>query len=119
MTHSHLCFDFSLCFDYNAYKDEEAGAAECDIGKVRIKETNNERQTSNYTKEDSTDKCYSAEDLCNVICCRLTGTNTGDKAAVLLKVICNFYGIEGNCKLEVSKSDNKNKVNNHINPAGH
>ena len=118
MTHCHLTLDLSCSLNDNTYNDDDGGASECQSAhRIICEEVDDHGEYCNDRKEDSADKCDSVKNLCDVIRCGLTGTDTGDGAAVLLKVIGYLYRVERDQDVEVSKSDDKNEGKHSIEPA--
>ena len=65
-------------------------------------------------EEESTDKSYLAENLLDVVSSRLTLSDTGDCAALPLKVICNLIRVEGYLRIEVCEGYYKCEERNGI-----
>ena len=70
----------------------------------------NVRQNTDNGKTDRTDEDDIIKNLCQVITCRLAGSDTGNKSALLLHVVRYHQRIEGNGGIEVSKEDNQYDV---------
>jgi len=118
VTHRQLSFKLAYCFkDYTNY-DEKCGTAERNYAeKAAGYCIDNKRYASNETKEESSHKDYFVEHLFDILCSRLTGADTGDKAALLHEVVGNLYRVEGNGNVEVRESDDKNEEESDVNSA--
>ena len=118
MTHCHLSFQLAYCFkDYTNY-DKKCGTAEGNSAEKTVGYcVEYKRNASDNAEEECSHKDYLVENLFDILCSRLAGTNTGDKAALLHKVVGNLNGVKGNRNIEVSKCYNKNKEEYDVNRA--
>ena len=115
MTHGHLVLNFAGNFDYNTNKDDDRRATEGEeadslcLGRYLHDSGSELRDSSDDAKEDRTDKSDSLKDLCDVVRSRLTGTDTEDRAAVLLEIVGYFDRAERDRNIEISECDNENE----------
>ena len=118
MTHGHLRFHFAYCLEDYTYNDEEGRTAERNnVQKTACENVEEKRETSDKAEEERTHKNNLIEDLLNVKSCRSAGTNAGDRAALLHKVIGNLNRIEGDRDIEVSKRNDKSEEQYYIDKA--
>jgi len=118
MTHGHLCFHFTYCFENYTYNDEKSGTTERNnVKKTAGYNVEDKRETSDKTKEERTHQNDLVENLFDVNSGRSAGTNAGDRTALLHKVIGNLNRIERNRNVEISKCDDQNKEQNRIDNA--
>lgn len=111
MTHGHLSFDLSYSFKCNADNDQQRISAERDASeRTAGNDVDNKRYNSDDAEEERTDKCDLVKNLLNEISGRLTGTDTHNGSAVLLKIVSNFNRVEGDSNVEVSEHDDEEKV---------
>jgi len=97
MTHGHLSFDFTVGFKSYADNDEQGRTAESDRAEHTAgAEVNDQREYRDETEEERTDQGDSVKNTSDVIGGGLTRTDTRNEAAVLLEVVGNFDGVEGN-----------------------
>ena len=95
MTHRHLTLDLTYCLDNNAYYDEHGRAAECDDSEESAGyDVQNKRYARNDAEEECAHERNLIEYLLDIECGGLSGTNAGDKAAVLHQVIGNLNRVE-------------------------
>ena len=118
MTHGHLRFHFAYSFEDNTDNNEERGTAE----RNNVKQTaghnvEDERETSDTAKDERAHQNNLVENLGDVECGRSAGTNTGDRAALLHKVVGNLNRIEGDGNVEISKCDDQNEEQDRVNNA--
>ena len=97
-----------LCLKDNADYDENGCTRECERLEFAVSEcyadsVNYHGKRGNYTQEQCADKCYTVQSLLDIVSCRLTGTDSGNCATVVLDVVSNFNRIEGDQDVEVSK----------------
>lgn len=97
-------------FQYYADNDNKAGSAE---GNVRPEDTvEYKRQYADNGKTACADENNVVQDSVQIITGRLTGSDTGDKTALLFHIVRNLKGIEGNRCIEISKKDYQGNINN-------
>ena len=97
MTHHHLALELLDSFKSNTDKDYYRRTAERNVHTVsinrclckdqRCKLREHDREDSDDTQKESSEKCDSRNDPCNVVRCGSAGTNTGDHTAVLGDVL--------------------------------
>lgn len=88
-------------FQNYADNDNKAGSAE---GNVRPEDTvEYKRQYADNSKAACADENNVVQDSVQIITGRLTGSDTGDKTALLFHIVRNLKGIEGNRCIEISK----------------
>lgn len=84
------------------HKSDRAVVYNCD-------ETEDVRRNQSYeSKIDCAEKRDPVADLSKIICSRTTGSDAGDKSAVLLNVLRNIVGIKLNGRVEVCEEYNEN-----------
>ena len=106
MPHCHLSLNLSYCFKDNADYDEQRRASEGERADLRAcADIDYQRYYRDYTEEERSDKSNSVKNSRYIIGGGLTGTDTRDKAAVLLKVIRNLYGIKGYKNIEIREKN--------------
>ena len=104
MTHRHLRLDFTRRFKDNSNYYEERRTTERYRTELVVEnDVYYERYYRYDTKEKCSDKSNSVKNLRYIIGGGLTGTDTRNKAAVLLQVIRYLDRIEGNENVEVSE----------------
>lgn len=97
-------------FQNYADNDNKAGSAE---GNVRPEDTvEYKRQYADNSKAACADENNVVQDSVQIITGRLTGSDTGDKTALLFHIVRNLKGIEGNRCIEISKEDYQGNINN-------
>ena len=112
MAHRNLRFEYHGGFEDDADDDEHAVAGQC---KVNTKDNgSNHRDDSNEAEEDSTQQSDLIERLLDVIDSRLTGTNAGDGAAVLLKIVGDLHGIVRDRYIEIVEENNQDEEQNAV-----
>ena len=96
MTHGHLGFQLACGLKRDADDDQQRGAAERDTAELTAgDDVGDERESGHDAKEERADERDSAEHLVDVVGSGLAGTDTRDEAAVLLQVVRNLNGVEG------------------------
>ena len=115
MAHHHLRFKRSCSLKRNAYDDDDSGSADTYIANAGDC-TENVGKKGDYAKEQRADKGNLADYSADKVAGRTTGTNTGNGAVVLLKVICHFNGIILNRYIEIAECNDKNEVKNRVEP---
>ena len=104
----HLGLNLFHGLQNNTYDNDKAGSTE---GNACFENTVEDvRQNTDNGKTDRTDEDDVVKNLCQVITCRLAGSDTGNKSALLLHVVRYHQRIEGNGSIEVSKEDNQYDV---------
>lgn len=97
-------------FQNYADNDNKAGSAE---GNVRPEDTvEYKRQYADNSKAACADENNVVQDSVQIITGRLTGSDTGDKTALLFHIVRNLKGIEGNRCIEISKENYQGNINN-------
>ena len=115
MTHGHLSFDIAVGFGYNTTNDDDGGTTERETCEVAAgDDVDDHRENSNNGEQKRTDESDTGKDLGDVLSSRTTGTDTGNGTAVVLQVVSNFYGVERNGGVEVSKRDDEYKGKDRI-----
>ena len=109
MAHDHLAFDLFNRFQSNTDRDHHGRSADCKI--IHIKdELEQNRENRDDGEHNSADQDNGLGSLLQIICSRRTGTNTGDKAAVLLKIICDITRIIRNGRIEIREEQDQDNV---------
>ena len=94
MSHGHLCLELGNGLKSNTDNDQQRRAAECDTAYARAGDKiNDDREYGNDVKEQRADKSDPAAYLSDVLNRRSAGTDTSDRAAVLLKVVRTSTGL--------------------------
>ena len=119
MTHRHLSLDDTVGFKCNTHKNEERRTAEGQgreagenagtnkvangfkITKERCNATDKKRKTCNYRKEDRAKESDSLQNLVDVLCGGITGTNAGNRTTVGFQVVRNFNGVKRDKNIEI------------------
>ena len=118
MTHGHLRFHFAYGFEDYTNNDEKSGTAERDnVEKTTGRNVEEKRETSDKAKEERAHQNNLVENLGDVLSSGSTGTNAGDRTAVLHHVVGNFNGIEGDGDIEISKCNDEDKEQDHVDHA--
>jgi hypothetical protein len=73
------------------------------------------REMGAATEEECANKVDLVEDLLDVVGGGSALSDTGDSAALSLKIVRNLYGIEGDHSVEIGESNNKNEEKHGIN----
>ena len=95
MTHGHLSLDLTCSLNSNSDYDKKRRAAECDACEsVVAYSVYYHRNYCDYAEEDRAHERYLAKYFSDVLSSRSAGTDTRDRTAVLLNVVCNFLRIE-------------------------
>lgn len=116
MTHHHLGFHLFYRLQGNAHQNQDGGAADRKpMHAAQVAEDN--RQQRDHAEEDCADQCQLRQDLRNKVRGWLSGTDTGDGAVILTKIIGHFHRIILNRHIEIIKEDNQDKIQQAVNPA--
>ena len=108
MTHGHLRFDFTCGLKNNTDHDYNRASGESERRKLSSgNDVRNKRNDCDHDEEESTDEGDSRKNLRDIVGRRLAGTDTGDKSAVLLEIVCDFDRIERYRNVEIRKSDDE------------
>jgi len=110
MTHGHLRFYFAYRFEDYTYNDEKSGAAERNyVEKTTGHDVEDKRETSDNTKDERSHQNNLVENLRDVLSGGSAGTNAGDGAALLHKVVGNLNRIERNGNVEISECNDQSE----------
>ena len=114
MLHHKQALKLLVEFECNGHYNQKSGCGER-IDKVHIAdyacrlqclEKHRGNDCDNH-KEERTEEGQTLGYLAKVFCCLLARADSLNGAAVLLKVACNFVGLELNCRIEETKQHNK------------
>ena len=117
MTHHKMWFKCTCCFERNAYCNEDSCTAHWELLELRVDLTDDDRDNSDNAEEERTDESDLWKNFLDVIRSGLTGSDTGDTAVWLSKVISNLDRIILDRYIEVIERYDKQEVNRCITPA--
>ena len=103
-----LGFDLLDGLENNAHDNDEGRAAEGNVGSEHT--IKDERDDAHDHKTDRSDEDDIVQDVRQIIRSRFARTDTGDKAALLLDIVCHFQRIEGDGSVEISKEHAKYNI---------
>jgi hypothetical protein len=108
ISHQHHGFNLLDGLKHNTYYDDQACSSKGDRG---IEDTSeNERKNADDRQADCADENNVIQDPAQIFACRLSGTDTRDKAAVLLEIVRNFDRVEGDRGIEICEENKKDDV---------
>ena len=117
MSHGHLCLELGNGLKSNTDNDQQRRAAECDTAYARAGDkVNDDREYGNDVKEQRADKSDPAAYLSDVLNRRSAGTDTSDRAAVLLKVASDLDRIERDLNIELSERNYQKEHRDRVEP---
>ena len=108
MAHCDFAFELTRGFECNADQNDHRSTTEHQVAENALTgPSKKDRENRHKGKEYRTHKGNSVNYLLDVVSSRFTGSVTEDGTAVLLEVVCNFYGVERNREVEVSECNDK------------
>ena len=115
MAHQHLTLDDTYGLQGHADHNQNGSTTDGQAAQT-LNVAQDQRQTGDDCQEDGTHHGDLIQHLLDEVAGGLAGTEAGDKAAVLLHIICNFNWIELNCCIEICEEDNEYKIKYNIYP---
>ena len=115
MTHHHLRFHLPHGLQRDADDNQDGRTAQRNVGSGNCGEHNGEYRDD--AQEDSAHQRDLGNDPGDEVRGRLSGTNTGDAAVVLPKVVGDLNGIVLNRHVEVVERHDEEQVQNGVDPA--
>ena len=142
VTHSKLSLELSEGLKSNTYNDDKRSTTEGEDARIglsrslngsrtvigvtgkdplyevldHVRSCNN-RKNCYYAEEQGTCKGDLVKNLLDIIRGGSALSDTGDSTTLLLEVVSNVYGIEGDLSVEVSKTNYKNEEYDRVNKA--
>ena len=117
MTHQQLAFQCFHDIQTNTNNDDQCCTTKANV--YFEDPLQNYRNHSQDRIADRTNQCDSVYDSCNVSACRLTGSDTGDEATVLLHVHRNFVGIDYDGCIEICEEEDQQYIDDRTNRVCH
>src|SRR6478672_2939672 len=109
-----LALDLLHRVQRDAHHDEDGGATEREV-LVRVDEDErDQRDQRDQTEVQRTRQRYAGQDVGQVVLGRLARPDPGDEAAVLLHVVSDLLGVEGDRDVEVGEEDDEQEERDHV-----
>ena len=117
MPHQHLCFQRLHRLKGNAHNDDDGGAADRQIS-VADSLTQQQRADRHDAQINGAEQGDLAQDFLDEVHSGLAGTESRDKAALLLQVVGDLDRVELDRGVEVAEEDDEQEVDDDIRPGG-
>ena len=115
--HHQLRLQLLIEFHGYGYDDEDTGRGEYVHQVQAYPAEYHGRNERNQGKINSAEQSDSVRNFREVFRSRFTGTNTLNKAAVLLNALCHVVGLELHLRIEECKPEDKQTKNDGVNPS--
>ena len=109
ITNKHQGLNLFDCLKQNTDDNDQAGSSE---GNAGAEDTVKDIRQHTYNRQAAgSDEDYIIQNAVQIITGRLTGSDSGDKAALFFHIVCNLDGIEGYRGIEVRKENYQYNIN--------
>ena len=122
VSHEKLCFELLNSLKRNAYKDQHRRAAEPEVNRsdlfaeVAGDDLDDRREYGEYSEEDRAEPGKSSGRSLDEVGGRLSGSDTGNEAAVLLQVIRHVVRVEVDYVIEECEQHDEYRIHDNIAP---
>src|SRR6476661_10930420 len=109
-----LALDLLHRVERDAHHDQQGRAAEREVLARLHPHEGDQRDEREQTEVESSWQRDAGQDVVEVLLSRLACPDPGDEAAVLLHVVGDLFGVEGDRDVEVGEEDDQAEVEGHV-----